>query len=56
MQVLIFVAIIVTLSAYPWSIKIYVSYNYNYGFTDIMKEYNQKNSVFQFTLGYKFKL
>lgn len=29
---------------------------YNYGLTDVLKGYDQKNSVFQFTLGYKFKL
>ena len=29
---------------------------YNYGLTNFQKGYDQKNSVFQFTLGYKFKL
>ena len=29
---------------------------YNYGLTNFEKGYDQKNSVFQFTLGYKFKL
>ena len=29
---------------------------YNYGLTNFEKGYNQKNSVFQITLGYKFKL
>ncbi len=29
---------------------------YNYGLTDVIKGYNQKNSVFQITLGYKFGL
>ena len=29
---------------------------YNYGLTDVMKGYDQKNSVFQITLGYKFGL
>ena len=29
---------------------------YNYGLTNFEKGYNQKNSVFQITLGYKFGL
>lgn len=29
---------------------------YNYGLTDVLKGYDQKNSVFQITLGYKFGL
>lgn len=29
---------------------------YNFGVTKVAKNFNDKNSVFQFTFGYKFKL
>ena len=33
-----------------------VDARYNWGLTNVIKNMNHKNSVFQFTLGYKFKL
>ncbi len=36
--------------------NIVIDGRYNLGVTEIVKEENVKNSVFQFTLGYKFKL
>ena len=56
---------LITQKSFDLSIPVGLSYEsknvcldarYNYGLTDGMKGYNQKNSVFQITLGYKFGL